>query len=538
MTPHTMDAAGLTRAAAGDPQLTPPARPCATPGVMTAWLRDGFVVEGLHSRRVLRGTSTRALLTAVLPLLDGTRTHDELASESGIDADAIRQVLMILFAAGLLVDGEPGDASDPVLTFLHRASDETRSNPSGREALARVAAARVRLLGEVGALPSLARQLGASGVSAVDDAEEADDRPAGLPDLAIAVLTSRSREAVVGHARRLREDGVPVLPVHVEADGVVVGPVSYPDFGPCLECAAGQVDLDVLPMGSTVGRLIGAVVAQEAVLMISETGSAQTMNNALRVTSSPLRTEALAMHSRPGCPTCGGGGPLVEEPPVAYRFETAVAMLPARLRRPRGHQKHYEPSSVSLQYEQRTIPGREAVVLPEVHAVDPVERDGTLDLAAVSRLLQLSFGVHRRRSEEESAIRRWTPTGGNLGSPQAYLSCAGVPSLDDGRWFFDAGSRSLTRLRDPGSALPEGLRLTVVCEVSRVWSKYNIFGYRIVHLDTGAALASLRLAAASAGLAVGNHLAWDDASLEGEFGIDAKEQIVTAHLEITGGHHA
>lgn len=538
MTPHTMDAAGLTRAAAGDPQLTPPERPCATPGVMTTWLRDGFVVEGLHSRRVLRGTSTRALLTAVLPLLDGTRTHDELASESGVDDDALRQVLMILFAAGLLVDGEPGDPADPVLTFLHRASDETRSNPSGRAALARLASARVRLLGEVGALPSLARQLVASGVSVVDGAVDGDARLDEHLDLAVAVVTAGSREAVVAQARRLRAAGVPVLPVHVEADGVVVGPVSYPDFGPCLECASGQVDLGTLPDGSAAGRLIGAVVAQEAVLMISETGSAQTMNNALRVTSSPLGTEALAMHSRPGCPTCGGGGPLVEEPPVAHRFETAVAMLPARLRRPRGHQKHYEPSSVSLQYEQRTVAGREAVALPEVDAVDPVDRDGVLDLGAVSRLLQLSFGVHRRRSEEESAIRRWTPTGGNLGSPQAYLSCTGVAGLDDGRWFFDAGSRSLMRLRDTGSPVPEGLRLTVVCEVSRVWSKYNIFGYRIVHLDTGAALASLRLAAASAGLGLGNHPAWDDAGLETEFGIDAKEQIVTAHVEITGGTRA
>jgi len=223
---------------------------------------------------------------------------------------------------------------------------------------------------------------------------------------------------------------------------------------------------------------------------------------------------------------------------VAHRFETAVAMLPARLRRPRGHQKHYEPTSVSLQYEQRRVTGRDVISLPEADAVDPVERDGVLDLDSVSRLLQLSFGLNRRRSDEDSAIRRWTPTGGNLGSPQAYLSCAGLPGLPDGRWFFDAGSRSLIRLRASGTTAARGVDLTVVCEVSRVWSKYNIFGYRIVHLDTGAALASLRSTAAAHGIGLANHRAWDDSALEDEFGIDVKEQIVTAHLHISGGRHA
>lgn len=527
---HILDAAGLTKAAAGDLQLAVPPYPCVSPGVLTAWLRDGFVIEGSHSRRVLRGSSTRGLLTEILPLLDGTRSWDEIADAAEVDVQSLHEVLMILFAAGLLVDGEPGDSKDLILKFFHRVSDETRANASGVQARKKLSGSRVRLIGDLASMTSLEEHLSAVGIE-VAAGEISDNMHF---DLAIALITKQSRKQSLEEARTLRRSGVPVLPIYIEESAMVVGPVSYSDFGPCIECGVQQVQLAANAEADSLSELIGSMVAQEAILMISQTGSAQAMNNAIRVSLRPLSTEPLTSHARPGCLDCGGGGPLIEEPPLAYKFETAVAMLPARLRRPRGHQKHYEPANIALQYAERVVSGQGTVGLTYFSSTESQTNNGLLDLSAVSRLLQFSFGMNRARSQAVSQIRRWTPTGGNLGSPQAYVSLRGVHGIEDGAYFYGSQQHEIVKIGPPPLSAPSGASISIVCEIGRIFKKYNNFGYRIVHLDAGGALASIRVVAAASGLRVTNSDAWDDRAIQQTFELSETEQIVAAHVHVGG----
>ncbi len=130
-------------------------------------------------------------------------------------------------------------------------------------------------------------------------------------------------------------------------------------------------------------------------------------------------------------------------------------------------------------------------------------------------------------------MRRWAPTGGNLGSPQAYFTTRDVPDVPDGRWMYRGDAYAACRLGDADDGDP-GVELVVVSEMYRVWKKYNTFSYRIVALDAGVAMAHVAIAATGLGLPTTNHLGWVAAELQSRYDLDDSEQMVTGKLTIGG----
>jgi hypothetical protein len=85
-----------------------PSRPA-----LVGWCRvveDGsrLLLEHGGSLVTLEGRAVRALLPSLLPLLDGTRTRDEIAVALGRPVEpAVVHALALLTHHGLLVDGAP-----------------------------------------------------------------------------------------------------------------------------------------------------------------------------------------------------------------------------------------------------------------------------------------------------------------------------------------------------------------------------------------------------------------------------------------------
>ena len=108
----------------------------------------------------LEGRAVRCLLPELLPLLDGTRTVDEVAHAVGARArPAVDRALELLARHRLLVEGpvtEPGDG-EAASAASYAASVTRRTSPTG--AAAALAAAEVLVVGSGRQAREVARQL-------------------------------------------------------------------------------------------------------------------------------------------------------------------------------------------------------------------------------------------------------------------------------------------------------------------------------------------------------------------------------------------
>jgi hypothetical protein len=183
--------------------------------LLAPWYRlvedgDRLLLEHGRSVVVLEGGAARVLLPALLPLLDGARTLDELAAELGEAArPAIANALELLAANRLLAEGG-GPAR-------RSASVEAVAAAYGIDpsvAVGRLAAARVGVVGGSTAAAHVARLLQAAGVGSVglfgwDEPPEVDlvvAAPAGseVPLLARVERSRRGAGARVARAPALR----------------------------------------------------------------------------------------------------------------------------------------------------------------------------------------------------------------------------------------------------------------------------------------------------------------------------------------------
>ena len=228
----------------------------------------------------LQGGAVRTLLPALLPLLDGTRTVDEIVAVLGEPArPAVEQALERLDAHGLLLEGPPSPDDEPspqretiaVLTALQagrrRVADTAASLRSGS----------VSVVGDGGAAIEIGRLLRLSGV-------DVDRRTSIREDASLTVcapapeqlprLSAWNQEALETGARWLQ-----VLPF----DGryAAVGPLYLPGDTCCYECfrlrRAANLEtgdelrlLEQTPASYPAAPVLTSLVAALAALLVLE----------------------------------------------------------------------------------------------------------------------------------------------------------------------------------------------------------------------------------------------------------------------------
>ena len=215
-----------------------PARPALAP-----WCRvveDGRRVLLEHGGTVvtLEGRAATALVPRLLPLLDGSRTADEVLDTLGTAArPAVQNALSILAEQGLLTEGPlaRSDGGVEVEAATYVVSITGRST----QALARerLASAHVAIVGSAPAAGELRRLLRRSGVGHVERC------PAGrvpASDALVVGAPSRAEIATLDELNDLalarREAWLQVLPY----DGrfVVAGPLYLPHVSACRDVLA------------------------------------------------------------------------------------------------------------------------------------------------------------------------------------------------------------------------------------------------------------------------------------------------------------
>ena len=213
-----------------------PERPALAPWCRLA--EDGRRVLVEHGGTVVtfEGRAAEALLPRLLPLLDGTRTVEDIESVlGGPAAPAIAKALALLAANRLLVDGEHRAFDEDALTAAASFAAAVTRQTTQAEALEALGRGSVCVLGSGQNADEIGRQLRRMGIGRVEA------RPlGGGPGDEPFVIAAPGRDEVVGLSalNELAIGGrlawLQVLPF----DGrlVVVGPLFVPGATACREC--------------------------------------------------------------------------------------------------------------------------------------------------------------------------------------------------------------------------------------------------------------------------------------------------------------
>jgi bacteriocin biosynthesis cyclodehydratase domain-containing protein len=202
---------------------------------------DRVLFEYGHRLVVLEGGAARRLLPALLPLLDGRRTLEEIAASLGeAVAPAIRTMLEALVRAGAVTEGPPlGDdlprSARETAELLSAAAGESIA-PS--EAAGRLQGCSVGIAGRAPLAEQIAQLLHRSGIGSL---EHVPGTGAGTGwtafDLAIVAPSSTELDLLDEVNRTALSRPRPWLPI-LPFDGVLaaIGPLVIPGESACWEC--------------------------------------------------------------------------------------------------------------------------------------------------------------------------------------------------------------------------------------------------------------------------------------------------------------
>jgi bacteriocin biosynthesis cyclodehydratase domain-containing protein len=191
------------------------------------------------------GAAAKRLLPHLLPLLDGTRTVDEVVGELGEAVrPAVEHALSLLRAHDLITAGTPPDAAVGGRRTTELLAAVDAAGRTLADLHARLVAVEVRVLGTGPAAQPVARLLQASDVLAVDRLAWDDEPP--VDGLVVAVPRSEELADLAAWNRRAVGPWLQVLPF----DGrlAAVGPVFVPGQTACHECFLLRRDSTIAPM--------------------------------------------------------------------------------------------------------------------------------------------------------------------------------------------------------------------------------------------------------------------------------------------------
>jgi oxazoline/thiazoline synthase len=301
---------------------------------------DGGATQLRSARNAirLRGRDVQRIVLRVLPLLDGTRSADQIvdALKEAIAPRDVRAVLDLLGNKSFIERVDPVDEEllppqerarlDALASYLHdpRLGD-TRYR--GIEALRR---ARVLLAGE--ALPDgLAPALTHAGVGDVRSIAASDDEDAwacALDSVDAAVLWTRGAvwldervDAINAAAVRARTPWL--ICTHASAEAFQIGPTIYPEETACTSCIRrswrrntaflrphGAADADLatpspaMPSRLAVQLALG-VATIEVLRLLSRLQAPISTSRIVTLDLATLQTETFDTIKEPRCPVCG-----------------------------------------------------------------------------------------------------------------------------------------------------------------------------------------------------------------------------------------
>jgi bacteriocin biosynthesis cyclodehydratase domain-containing protein len=249
-----------------------PERPLLAPWYRLAYVDDGVLLEHGGSLVSFGGAAARRLLPVLLPVLDGTRTVDEVVAFVGRPAaPAVDNALDLLHCHGLLTEGPRlADTGRTQRAAVEQLVARSGGSETAVELASRLGESRVAVAGGGGLVDQLARLLQLSGIGTVVHAS-----PEELPEVDFVLIAPEPRfpHLLTDWNARALEDRRTWLPVGgFDGRTATVGPLVVPHETACHECLlirrastsgspSASRRLRRIPPTSAVPPALGAIVA-------------------------------------------------------------------------------------------------------------------------------------------------------------------------------------------------------------------------------------------------------------------------------------
>lgn len=537
----TADSIGA--AARQDPQLKVPEYPRVRRGVQVKTAEGKVTVIGLPSRQVFKGKTASTLLPRLLPLLDGSQDHGQLAESCEVTQEVIFRVVSLLWTSGIVEEGPPDEGApgiaDEVADYLSRLGDSTGANTTWEEAANRWLTAKIEIAGE----QSLAEQFRAE--FEIPDPLRMTTSSALSPDIDLVILleepetdSSEVQEHLEAVARAAWSQGTPLIRFRLDSGIARIGPYANPRFTPCLGCLTAQ-EPELSGLQGAADRHLGlSLLAREVFAVVTRAVQSHIPGRTRMLDLTTLSSTEYTGATRPGCPVCSETtGSVPTAAPMSVLYEASVAMPPKEFADNKAHQKHYQPSNTALQHRFRTWPSASRVQLPEPDLARLAEPQNlpTAELSAadLSAMLTVADGI---QAAAEQRVLRWTACGGNIGSVLPYVVIRQGKEIPAGIYAWLPQETSLARISTNPDLIPGTAPVSVVLtgDYLKVAQKYGAFALRIVLLDSGCAQVALQKVADHLGVPISRRQLWQDEAITQGLASDPESEPITAVIDLGG----
>lgn len=563
-----------------------PHRPRFLKEVVVIPMEGAIAFDGAVPTSVLRGYPWVHLVPRLAPLMDGSRTLEELeAGLPDVPLAHLRAAILLLRLRGL-VDEETTYPADSIgtgdaLAFLRRYAGATAANRNGWEAYERLRATEVLVFcprGTGSDVELLKSALESSGIGRVIVIErksleswrpyESETQPF-VASLCLGPEDYEWQTMLNTWCSKHRLCWLRAV-VDVKANYADIGPIFNIEGGSCYQCFRALHSRPPSPEGACAevpsidAQFWIGMVALEIIYRVSRIGVFTGRKEFKRYELAQENCLQLVCGRVPGCLCCQpledcsrsaviSGGPI----DTALLFDNYVAreMGAPVLPRLRADQNHI---SLGLQHEVKQLPNsRQWILNPRIpqiekRGLDVLQSDGmtsaeTLTADELAAVLLLTAGI--RGSDSSGMVRRWSPTAGNLGSVELFLAVHEVSGLAPGYYFYQPHEHSLARLEGRAGKIPveefmrrvtgdEGqyppsVLLLLTGALHRVARKYGPFGYKLINLDAGAAVSQLHLIANCLGIETQTAVRWADDLIEQEMNLEPSEEQPTAVVRLS-----
>jgi bacteriocin biosynthesis cyclodehydratase domain-containing protein len=561
---NKISARDMGMAVSYDPQFRMPLQPKISEHIrMIPFGSDGFIFDGVQEKQWIRGNAARRFLPELIPLLDGTRTVDEIVqSLPHFPGRFIYDALALLYSRGLIFEGSTETDKDnkPHYKFFERHLDMTRANWNPRQAVDRLRQHSIWIAGFPEDVRFLTHELKKYDVSILEN-YDAFMENRGKRLAVIICDDKRDIEEFREMAKTFYEQKIPWVLVTFRNNQLYLGPYFETGETPCLECLLSQRKILFEPSAlsentNTMLKKAGlAYSGVEIIHLLARLSSSLLLQGMKQVDLECFQYKSISLSKVPNCPVCdlnGDGEPIIN---LVTQYESYVEFPSHRFINPKDHQNHYKPSNLDLAKSSLVYPGNRQIPLPPDDCLPNLDfgpgQHSPLHLLA--KLMLYTTGFKKMISRQTERVYRWAPTGGNLGSVGFYFLNIGLNEINHGLYFYQPSTHSLAMISrcDKQCILRSAAADATVNHdrilgyviftgsYDRVSKKYKEFAYKIIHLDAGVAFAQLQIAAEALNLGVRLCQSWQQDDLEALLKIDWSKQPVTlaATLYKLGENH-
>ncbi|NWO15021.1 nitroreductase family protein [Virgibacillus sp.] len=494
-----------------DPQFKMPTYPRVSEGFQFINLNGNrLLVIGGPEKQLFRGKSIHDIVPYVVEKCDGTRSLQDILSSNDYPSENIFQVLSLLYSRGLLQEGESQAAkiTHPLYKFFDTQIDGTRINKNVEEAINKVINTKVIIdyrskEGKIASsiLKEYMRVTGMNG-DVSHNPKQKDNKEA----LIIGICTSDEEIPYWSEkSHQYYQEEIPFLLLWFRGEKLIVGPYVDNPETICFDCFTNQIErLNLSDVKEQTNRnqyhLGFSLVLPIITNIISEISILQLTQNYVDVFDlNTLDSQTILFTLSINCDSCRNQSinqSTMEKVNLVSQYESLIEFPSRKYLNLKSHQNHYKAKNLNLTKEFKDYFNSPRIDLKRFDVEDmdsPIRK--------IIRLMTYTTGI---KEIVPHKVKRWCPTGGNLGSVNLYFLNRKVKQLDKSIYFFHPMRNELQQVTGEWNDVKQLFNqesnevmgyFILTGQVQKLATKYTHLSFRLANLDAGVAMAQCQIVA-------------------------------------------